>query len=173
MAAYAQGRDDAFETLYALVSGELWGFICRRVRVRAEAEDLMQRTFLHMHRARGRFRSDARVRPWMFTIAWRLIIDRARRARPEVAIEPAAHVDPRPTPHEEAVAVELGERLSAAYAQLPERQQAALELTRSAGLSQAEAAEALGTTPSAIKSLVHRALTTLDRMRGASGRQRS
>lgn len=164
---YARGDNRAFPRLYELVSGELWAFISSRVGDRATAEDLMQQTLLHMHRARGRYRSGANVHPWMFTIAWRLIIDGSRQRRPEVDVYMLGLVDPGPTPHERASATELCDQLRRAFTALPDRQRAALELTRGAGLSQREAAEALGTTCSAIKSLVHRALATLEGARAS------
>ncbi len=169
MDAYARGEPGAFKTLYGLISKELWAFIFARTCHRATAEDLMQQTLLQMHRARGRFRPGANVHPWMFTIAWRLIIDRSRGRRPQVDVRGLGLVDPGPSPHERASASEMCERLKAAIGRLPERQRSALELTRGAGLSQREAAEALGTTPSAIKSLVHRAVSVLDGVRVSAG----
>lgn len=169
MDAYARGEPGAFQTLYALISRELWGFIFARTCHRATAEDLMQQTLLQMHRARGRYRTGANVHPWMFTIAWRLIIDRSRSRRPQVDVQGLGLVDPGPDPHDRASAAEMYEKLRTAIGRLPERQRSALELTRGAGLSQREAAEALGTTPSAIKSLVHRALSVLDGVRSAEG----
>ena len=165
MAAYALGERAAFARLYALISAELWGFVFARVHDRAAAEDLMQQTLLHMHRARGRYRPGARARPWMYTIAWRLIIDRSRRRRPQVGLDTMELADPGPGPHEQIAAGELSSQLRSAYHQLPDRQKAALDLTRGAGLSQSEAAEVLGTTRSAVKSLVHRALGTLETAR--------
>jgi RNA polymerase sigma-70 factor (ECF subfamily) len=51
--------------------------------------------------------------------------------------------------------------VGAALGQLPENQRAALCLTAVEGLSYAEVAEALDVTEKAVKSLVHRARSTL------------
>jgi len=163
MQAYAGGDDAAFRRLYALVSPALWGFVARRVRCRAAAEDVMQQTLLHMHRARGRYRPGADVYPWMFTIAARLIIDRHRQAqRRPVAAGPAGSLtDARPSPEQRVAAAELESHLNSAVHRLPPRQREALTLIRTDGLTHRQAAEALECSESAIKSLVHRALQAL------------
>src|SRR5690606_4504339 len=47
--------------------------LLRRDVVRAEdAHDLVQQTFLQLHRARHEFRTGAKLRPWLFTIALNL-----------------------------------------------------------------------------------------------------
>lgn len=163
MQAYAEGDDGAFPRLYALVAPALWGFLARRVGCRAAAEDVMQQTLLHMHRARGRFRPGADVFPWMFTIAARLVVDRHRQQqrRPASARPGEALVDGAPGPEARVAAGQLEARLHAAVDRLPERQRAAFTLVRADGLSHRQAAEALGTSPPAIKSLIHRALRAL------------
>src|SRR5205814_821042 len=47
----------------------------------AVAEDLLQTTLLKIHRARGDFRPDLPVRPWIFTIAARVRLDEYRKRR--------------------------------------------------------------------------------------------
>lgn len=158
---YAAGDDAGFDRLYALVANELWGFIFGRVRSPADAEDVMQQTLLQLHRSRGRYRVGANVHPWMFTIAWRLIIDRKRRSRDHLDVQELALSDRGAQPDDRAHAAELGARLESALLQLPERQRVALDLVRAVGLSHKETAEVLGTTESAVKSLLHRALATL------------
>lgn len=161
MDRYARGEADGFERLYELVADELWAFIYARLRHQASAEDIMQQTLLHIHHARGRFREGANVHPWMFTIAWRLIIDRRRRCREALDVDGLDLADGRAAPDDQVSAIELGGRLEMAFGELPERQQAALELVRVAGLSHKETAQALGTSEAAVKSLLHRALVAL------------
>ena len=82
MTRYACGEDGAFGQVYDVLSPRLWGFLRRQVRDTCLAEDLLQQTFLHVHRARGRFTHGSEVAPWAFAIARRLVIDAARhRAR--------------------------------------------------------------------------------------------
>ncbi len=171
MRAYAEGDDAAFSRLYALVSPALWGFVTRRLDCRAAAEDVMQQTLLHMHRARGRYRPGADVYPWMFTIAARIVVDRhrSRGRRPEVAWPTEALSGGEPDPEMRCAAGELEARLSSAVEHLPERQREVFTLVRTAGLSHRQAAEMLETSESAIKSLMHRALAALRRACRAPG----
>ena len=161
MARYGCGHKGAFDRLYGLIAKDLWAFVVSRVREPAVAEDIMQQTLLQMHRSRARFRPGASVHPWMYTIAWRLIIDRARRRHDRVPLANLDLVDVVPQPDDQVCAAELSRRLQIAFSALPARQQTALELVRAAGLSHKETAEALGTSESAVKSLVHRATRTL------------
>ena len=59
----------------------------RRCRaIAAQAQDLLQETFLQIHRSRHAYRADLPVRPWVFTIARHVwLMDRRLRG-------PAAHV---------------------------------------------------------------------------------
>lgn len=165
MRAYAMGDSDAFRRLYPLLAPALWGYVVKRVRCRPAAEDVMQQTLLHMHRARARYRPGADVFPWMFTIAGRLIIDRHRQLqrRPEAAGPGERLRDGAPSPEQRVVASDLQAHVAAEVARLPQRQRQALTMVRRDGMSHRQAAQALATSESAIKSLVHRALDALRR----------
>ena len=52
MQRYQDGDAGAFRELYALVSPRLPGYLLKMARSRAVAEDLLQQTFLKVHRAR-------------------------------------------------------------------------------------------------------------------------
>jgi len=85
MERYANGDDAAFAEVYDAIAPRLFGFLLKARRDRVATEDLMQQTFLQMHRARGSFISGAPVMPWALAIARRLLIDSARRWRVERA----------------------------------------------------------------------------------------
>src|SRR6478735_49383 len=55
MERYAAGDDAAFAQVYDEVAPRLMRHLRRHVACRAVVEDLVQQTFLQMHRARGRF----------------------------------------------------------------------------------------------------------------------
>ena len=63
MERYAAGDDAAFEALYDTLAGRLYGYIRRQVPNRQGCDDLLQETFLRMHRARGTFVTGAPVVP--------------------------------------------------------------------------------------------------------------
>src|ERR1700729_459557 len=84
MERYATGDDAAFGAVYDALAPRLYGYLLRQTRDSARAEDLVQQTLLHMHRARGRFIPGAEVLPWAFAIARRLLIDGLRRGKREI-----------------------------------------------------------------------------------------
>jgi RNA polymerase sigma-70 factor (ECF subfamily) len=146
MERYARGDDGAFEQVYDAVAARLLAFLRRHVGDADRCRDLLQETFLHIHRSRGTFLSGAAVMPWAFAIARRLVVDEARRE---------SHDDR---------AVEEGELVRSflrALARLPETQRTAFELLKQEGLTLAEAAQVLGVTTSAVKLRAHRAYVTL------------
>jgi RNA polymerase sigma-70 factor (ECF subfamily) len=167
MDRYARGEDDAFEALYDGLAPRLVAFLLRQTRDRARAEDVVQQTMLQIHRARGRFVPGARVIPWAFAIARRLLIDSHRRGGRE-AVAPSDDaaaedlleaLDARAD--DVAIAKELAAKIDRALRELPENQRVAFELIKQEGLSVAEAAEALGTTVAAVKLRAHRAYEAL------------
>lgn len=170
MARYAAGDDTAFSELYDEVAPRVLAFLLRKTRDRERAEDLMQQTFLQIHRARGRFIPGSPVMPWAIAIARRLTIDEQRRAGRTArwfADELPDVPDPlAPCGYHQVSASQVAGRLDAELARLPATQRQAFELMRLDGLTLEEAALASGTTVSAIKSRSHRAYETL---RGALG----
>jgi RNA polymerase sigma-70 factor (ECF subfamily) len=174
MDRYAAGDEAALAIVYDALCPRLYGFLLKRTRNDALAEDLLQQTFLQIHRARGTFAAGAAVAPWAFSIARRLMIDAARkrgRARKhfaETSTDDAPDLpDIEGDVEQQALARELGARASALLDTLPKNQQQAFLLVRVEGLSLAEAAEMLGTTVSAIKLRAHRAYKALEEALGA------
>jgi RNA polymerase sigma-70 factor (ECF subfamily) len=164
MERYAGGDDSAFAAVYDKIAPRLYGYLLRQTRERARAEDLVQQTMLHIHRARARFIPGAEVTPWAFAIARRLLLDSLRRAKREGTV---AEDDPDTAlAHDDAAddvvqARQLAARISSILAGLPESQRVAFELLKQEGLTVAEAAEVLGATPAAVKLRAHRAYEAL------------
>jgi RNA polymerase sigma-70 factor, ECF subfamily len=59
MAAFARGSADAFSTLFQRYKSCIFGFFCRRVEDRSQAEELTQDTFLALLRAAERYQPTA------------------------------------------------------------------------------------------------------------------
>jgi RNA polymerase sigma-70 factor (ECF subfamily) len=170
MGRYAQGEAAAFDVVYDEVAPRLERFLRRHLRDKAAIEDLIQQTFLQMHRARGSFIIGAEVLPWAFAIARRAMIDSGRKtkSRREECLEmdgdelTARMPAPAVAEGEEMLhAKEASSRLEAAFGRLSEPQRSAFELVNTEGLSHAEAATILGTTVTGIKLRVHRAYLAL------------
>lgn len=164
MERYARGDSAAFAQVYDALAPRLYGYLLRQTRERSRAEDLLQQTMMHIHRARDRFISGAEVMPWAFAIARRLLVDDIRRGR-RVVLSDDGDPDPgasdSPMADDMVQANELAERIQAILAKLPQSQRVAFELIKQEGLSVAEAAQVLGTTVAAVKLRAHRAYEAL------------
>jgi RNA polymerase sigma-70 factor, ECF subfamily len=170
MERYANGDGAAFAELYDALAPRLFGLLRKATRDAATAEDLMQQTFLHMHRERGSFIPGARVMPWAAAIARRLMIDGARRRQVEmrlfaepfdddgIADEPSTA---SPTAEELLHARRLEGRVQRRLDTLPEAQRTAYRLLQQDGLTLQGAAEVLGTSVTAVKLRAHRAYKAL------------
>ena len=171
MERYAHGDNAAFAEVYDALAPRLLGVLRKATRDGAAAEDLVQQTFLQIHRARGSFIPGAPVMPWAFAIAKRLMIDRGRRQRIELSLfkHPAADDDdfmlsaPSATPATDELlhARRMARRIQQRLDTLPETQRTAYQLVKQEGVSLKRAAELLGTSVTAIKLRTHRAYQAL------------
>jgi RNA polymerase sigma-70 factor (ECF subfamily) len=172
MERYAGGEAAAFAMVYDALAPRLFGYLFRQTRDRSRAEDLLQQTMLHIHRARDRFITGAEVMPWAFAIARRLLVDEVRRNRRVVLSdheEPEARASMAPRADDLLQANELAARIQVILAGLPHSQRAAFELIKQEGLTVAEAAQVLGTTVAAVKLRAHRAYEALRAALGEAG----
>ncbi len=163
MERYAAGDDSAFGEVYDGVAVRVYVLAIEALGDAALAEDVVQHTFLNMHRARGAFVAGAEVLPWAYTIARRLVVDVMRRRWRERRMERAGAAQPKSDPaepDEELAAKQTAASLSLALDALPESQRKVLEL-RDRGMTVEEMAHALGTTVTAVKLRLHRATTSL------------
>jgi RNA polymerase sigma-70 factor, ECF subfamily len=157
------GDGRAFAALYAIAAPRLRRAIRAVIRDRATADDVLQQTFLKLHRCRAAYLAGVDPLPWLHTIARRLCLDELRRARRARVTGPGALatlVDPSSvrrdgrdpaSPTDPAIAAALR-----AVERLPEPHRRALILTKLDGKSSLEAAALLGTTPVAVRLRVHR-----------------
>jgi len=73
------GEAAAFDRIFELYAGRVFGFLYRSTRSRHEAEDLMQEVFVRVVRMIRAYDHSGRFEPWLFRIAANLIRDRIRR----------------------------------------------------------------------------------------------
>jgi RNA polymerase sigma-70 factor (ECF subfamily) len=155
MAAYVAGDQAAFAELFQRYSPLLLRALRRQIGNEADAAEIVQQTFLQMHRARNDFDTGRRLRPWLMTIAFNLRREHFRRRgrRPEAPLEVEPTAPDRGDPVERA-----GEasRLRAALATLPAGQREVIEMHWLDELSFPEVAEITGLTVSAVKVRAHR-----------------
>jgi RNA polymerase sigma-70 factor (ECF subfamily) len=178
MERYCDGDADAFRALYALLAPRLYGYLARMTRDRAIADDLLQATFLKVHRARAAYVRGADPVPWLYAIAHRTFLDEARRTKR--AVVAVAREDELPeipaqitgeaqgSRAEPGADPELARAALAALDTLPPQQREAVVLTKLDGKTIAEAAEIAGTTPGAMKVRAHRGYVALRKALGGA-----
>jgi RNA polymerase sigma factor (sigma-70 family) len=155
MSAYAAGQAAALEELFARYAPILLRVLRRQMATPEEAEDLVQQTFLQIHRARYDFDATQRFRPWAFTIALNLRREHFRRfkRRAEWPLEHAAEAHSEGQP---AARTDAARDLDRALAALPSEQREAIELHWLEGLSFQEVAAVQGGTRGAAMARAHR-----------------
>lgn len=140
----------------------LFGIAYRMLGTHAEAEDIVQETYIKWHEADAQEIENAEA--WLVTIATRLSIDRLRKASKlrETYIGPwlpePLVISEKPTPQEE---LELASNLSMAFMFLLERlspvERAAFLLHDIFDCGYADIARIVGKTETASRQLIHRA----------------
>ncbi len=80
MTAFARGRTDAFSELFARYRQAVFGFFCRRMADRAQAEELTQETFIALLRAQERYEATALFRTYLYAVAYKILRAHRRKA---------------------------------------------------------------------------------------------
>lgn len=158
MVAYAGGDQAAFAQLFTRYAPLVAGLMRGGMHGDEESSDLVQQTFLQLHRARRDYRPGQPLRPWLLTIAYNLKRDHWRRKgrRPEVPLDRAPEQVNGRTP---AAALEReirSRRLQQALAELSDDQRQVIELHWLGGIPFSEIAGTLGVSVSAVKVRAHR-----------------
>jgi RNA polymerase sigma-70 factor, ECF subfamily len=160
------GDREALEDLYLLHFDRIYSYLHIAVGNRHDAEDLTTQTFLRMLESIGRFRfGKAPFSAWLFRIAHNLSVDHFRAARRLQPAEDVPEADGSADDSAEERALEKIGRTSMLelIAALSHEQQQVLTLKFVFNFSNGETATILGKTEGAIKSLQHRALTSLQK----------
>lgn len=175
----AAGDRSAFSRLVARHQAAVFRFSRALTSSNAEAEDVLQQTFLAAYRNAGAFRGDSATRTWLFTIArnaaWHARQKLAREAPDDDPLSErgGADLDEHPGDPEALTSqAEEVEVVREAIRKLAHDDQEILILRDLEGLSGQEVCELLGIGLPAMKSRLHRArMRLLEVMRGdtASG----
>jgi RNA polymerase sigma-70 factor (ECF subfamily) len=164
LAAARDGSPAAFEGIYRELAAPVASYL--RWSGAGDVNGLTNEVMANVHRGLPRFRGDwSAFRSWVFTIAHHRLVDdrRAQRRRPVVARE-LTDTEVGVGHAEEDVLLHLGdERVAELLATLSSDQRDVLLLRVVADLALEDAADALGKSIGAVKSLQHRALATLRR----------
>ncbi len=161
MIEYQAGRLEGFEHLYTTVAAPLRRYLTALTRDAADAQDLLQETFLQIHRSRHTYDPTLPLMPWVFAIARHvyLMSRRAARRRPSRAREFGADLDLPVPPEVEGLAGRL--ELRRAILEIGSDRREALLLHHVWGFSFREVGRVLGITESAAKLRSSRAMADL------------
>jgi RNA polymerase sigma-70 factor, ECF subfamily len=157
---YQNADAQATTELICRLSPDLLRFFLAQEATRTEAEDLLQNTWLRIHKARHTYRTGAPVLPWVFAIAMHVRVDGYRKRRriqryesvPESLPECPSPKEPR---HAETPTFE------SLIADLPESQREVLTMLKVNGLSLDEVARATSSSVGAVKQKASRAYAKL------------
>ena len=176
MARLARGDREALDPLMARHYRRVYRIALAYLRDTEEALDAAQEVFVKAYQNAGKWNTGSEVGPWLTRIAVNHAIDRYRRGRRRLASEqPLSEEqqdhDPRltfdaPSPERQLLGREVGARIGAALAVLPEKQRAVFVLRHYQEQSLEEIASALGLSLGTVKSSLHRAI---QRLRGELG----
>jgi RNA polymerase sigma factor (sigma-70 family) len=167
MEAYVAGNSAAFRIIFERYAPLLMRAMLRELYVREEANDLVQQTFLQLHRARADFDADQKLKPWIFTIALNLKREyfRRKKRRPERSLDAESAVEPMVAALG-AAQVDARRTLQRVLGTLPADQREVIELHWFDGLEFPEVAQVVGASVSAVKVRAHRGYV---RLRAALG----
>jgi RNA polymerase sigma-70 factor, ECF subfamily len=173
LAAQAVAGDGrAFEQLVFRYDARVFRLACR-LTSETDAPDVLQDTFLQVHRRLSSFRGESRFSTWLYRIATNAALMH-RRARGRRPTEPLEHFLPQfddqgmhaGTPDELQLASRadeildrkmLADRAREVLTRLPEMYRDPFVLRDLEDMSTAEVADLLGLDPAAVRQRVHRA----------------
>ncbi len=174
MKRYQRADPQATAELISTLSPRLFRFFLAQLGSRSEAEDLLQKTWLRIHRVRHTYRTDLPVVPWIFAVARNVRVDSYRKRGRIRHYENIVDTD-KLSAQTEAT---CGEQIQSfpfkeLVAGLSESQQEVITMLKVNGLSLEEVARATSSTVGAVKQRAHRAYEKLRLIPAAYGRAKS
>lgn len=181
MAGVGQLDDESrrrFEKLALPHLKALYGFAMKIIGQRAAAEDMVQETYLQALRSFSKLQDPGSVKPWLFRILSRLVVDRHRRQRRQIATETVEDLDrfslynliweEDPLPysdrlHDDFLAQFEDEEVQEALGALPDAYRLPLLLLYTEEMSYLELSEVLGCPMGTVMSRLHRGRKILER----------
>ncbi len=174
MIGYQEGRLEAFEQVYTRLAGPLRRFLLSQTRDVTRAEDLLQETFLQIHRSRRTYLPSLPVQPWAMAIARHVFLMEVRAASRRlrhVVSDPGdlavrAQGDPQ---HERLV---QRDEIEQALRQLPPDRREAVMLHHVSGLSFKDIGKRAGIREAAAKLRSSRGMARLRTILGRASKKK-
>jgi RNA polymerase sigma-70 factor (ECF subfamily) len=156
--AIAGGDRAAFDRLSRRHLDRAYGVAMRMTGSRADAQDVVQDVFLRLWQRPDAWRpGQAQFSTWLYRVVVNRCLDLKRRPKGTDLDSVEEPQDPDANAEDSLLEAERNRALDGAVNQLPERQKAAIVLTYTAGLRNAEAASAMDISVKAFEALLVRA----------------
>lgn len=172
MQRIANGDREAFSQLYDRYASLVFTFATRLLRIRSDAEDLLQEVFLQIWRQAQNYHQDrGSPEAWIITMTRSRAIDKLRSLRRRdgspVASRDSSQIGDLGMVEGGTAASEARLTVDRALSRLPEAQRVVLELAYFDGLTQSEIAARLGEPLGTVKTRLRVALERLREFLGA------
>jgi RNA polymerase sigma-70 factor (ECF subfamily) len=169
---FKKGDETAFDEIFRRYADRIHGFASRMCRNAEDAQDVLQDTFLAALKNLRGFKGDARLTTYLYKIASSACIKKRRKGKyepkRELSLEELMPMteegdgrrqipDWSSSPIADLENKRLREALDDAVEALPKEYRLVLILRDMEGLTAEETGRALGITPAAVKSRLHRA----------------
>jgi RNA polymerase sigma-70 factor (ECF subfamily) len=161
MVRYQGGSLEAFQEIYARLAAGVRRYLLHLTGGSQTADDLIQETFLHMHRSRAAYNPAYAVRPWVFGLARNVFLMNRRAARRWAEVHESREVLPEFPVFSEADSLGSREQIRRGIASLSEDQAEALLLHHEWGFSFDEIAGMLGISSAAARARASRGMADL------------
>jgi RNA polymerase sigma-70 factor (ECF subfamily) len=168
MTRYQRGDFSAATDLVERMSPQLHRFFLAQAQSRTDADDLLQETWLRIHKVRHTYRPGEPALPWFYAIARHVRVDHYRKSvrtavgeRQLEAMSKEVATVPKESDHADG--------LNALLAPLSESQREVIEMLKVAGMSLEEVARATSSSVGSVKQKVHRAYKKLRETMSTAG----
>lgn len=158
------GDEDAFRVLVERHSRSVYRLAYRMTGSAADAEDVVQDTFVRAYRQLPKFESRSNFATWLYRIGFNCAIDHLRSrpsresARTPEVLDRLAPAATGPSTEDLVYAGQIGERVQAALNELSEQERAAFLMRHYQGYSIDEICRALDLRSNAAKHSIFRAV---------------
>lgn len=169
MVQYQGGDLSAAAALIRSISPKLYRFFAAQEISRVDADDLLQETWLRIHKVRHTYRPGEPVVAWFYAIARHVRVDHYRRAMRTTVRE--RELDDVAGTLETSPAARRSDELEALLAPLSSGEREVVEMLKVEGLSLEEVARATSSTVGSVKQKAHRAYKKLREAFGFSAQK--
>lgn len=160
MSGYQQSDRGAAAAFIERVGPLLHRYFQAQFANRGYAEDLVQETWMRIHKARHTYRPSEPVLPWIFAIARHAGLDNYRKTRRLETHERQVDVLPEP-PFAHPAAGRSTPDIDAILAALPDTQREVVVMLKVFGMTIDEVAHATSSSAGSVKQKAHRAYEKL------------